>query len=377
MLRQGYAAVDIKRQQVDEAEVERIWIDAEDGQSQGDHVDVQVDDIDAGAVRVQGVSINRRSVRLQRRGAHAMGPIERQGNNVVRLRRQWDRFGELSAVDVEQVEAEVELTGAFINVREDGGVEERRKLGKSHKIEFVGSARPVGLEEGAGIQHGRRIDQQRVGCYVVRGVDGDVVRQGRFDVAQRRMQGGPQSKRQAVTAANLGYFDVEGATIRFRFDAAVRLQLADADKPVIVKFSRKAGIPDALARRREGLLGGIVGEVEFDRLDDLRLLLVAVGHLFRDGRNVEIELRVLTERNRHHELRHDLIVFLCRIDIGDINGDAVRYPGCANAVDELGFVQIGLRCGYVDEILVYRGALNDADLQIRDVSDRFDVQRHG
>src|SRR6516165_12836532 len=38
------------------------------------------------------------------------------------------------------------------------------------------------------------------------------------------------------------------------------------------------------------------------------------------------------------------------------NGDAVGDPGPADAVDELGAVQIGLGCGDVDNILVYRGA---------------------
>src|SRR5262245_1515307 len=161
MLRQGYAAVHIKLHQIDEAEVERIWTDAEDGQGQGDHVDIQLDDIEAGAVRVQGVSIDRRSVRLQRRGAHAMGPIEREVGDSVRRGWEIERLGEGGAVDAQQVEAKVERPDSWIQVGADDGVQERRQRGVKHEIEVVGSARPVGREVGAGIQRGRWIDQQR------------------------------------------------------------------------------------------------------------------------------------------------------------------------------------------------------------------------
>src|SRR5262249_57781188 len=124
-----------------------------------------------------------------------------------------------------------------------------------------------------------------------------------------------------------------------------------------------AGIPYALVRRREGLLSVVLVEVEFDRDDGGRLLLVPVGHLFRDGRDVEIEIRVLLGRNRHHELHRDLIRFVRGIRIADgCNGDVGGYAGPADAVDELGAVQIGLRRGDGDEILVYRGAQGDANL---------------
>jgi hypothetical protein len=126
---------------------------------------------------------------------------------------------------------------------------------------------------------------------------------------------------------------------------------------VLVHGERVARAPDALLVRQEVLLGLIVGEVQFDRLDEGGLLLVAVGHLFRDSRDVEIELRVLAERNRHHELHRKLTRLVRGIRIADgCNGDAVGDPGPADAVDELGAVQIGLSRGDVDNVLVYRGA---------------------
>jgi len=105
------------------------------------------------------------------------------------------------------------------------------------------------------------------------------------------VQGGLEPDRDVVAAARRGQFDVDFSTIG----------VVEAQKPIVVKRRRKARIPDALVRRREGLLGLIVVEVEFDLLGDGRLLGIAVGLLFRDGRDVEIEIRVLLGRNRHHE----------------------------------------------------------------------------